>query len=609
MKRTLLPTILLALFVSVFGNQVSLASGAYGVSAIRSDPAARTIYGFSSTYLDYAAGIYYDPEVVGMLYRSDDPETVLDSGADIGYASLVPARVYMITDDFRIGSVYCTFSQHFVRTVFAGPLPADGRDPFGLGYAEESAGGVFTGGDFDPDRLTPRRTYLGWTQICIQAGYPAPSPSPTPVPCNEGGEGACRKTRIAMAVEPSAIRPSGVRGGANRAGVGVCAYDAYTGADVPGVTIELDLARLPEIRNTGGHIDAMHVGARPLGRLAATRATTGKDGCVSLQYRPSHISGMVAVRAAGAGQTVTKYLAVMVPGLAPLQDGLHYGRIGSRPTHPDNHWGTPGTVLGLKLIADDYSFRYYGPDPIPETRKLRYNDLSLIWGGKFDLAGNWSTRGGHVEHREGINADVRCCVEPGFVPHERRAALRDIFNRRGSTRTLDETGSANPHWHLRFENYRRTLTGEEDVPVTIHDLVENAFWSVFDREAGQDEWAGRHARLQTAEKKGSEALRTEVGAMMRELFSDSVYVARGRGDEEFVGDVFSAYLLREPTAAETALWTDFLAGLPPSLPPNRRRARLLAEFEEDREFADLISGVVREETAPVPVPTPPGPGS
>lgn len=38
---------------------------------------------------------------------------------------------------------------------------------------------------------------------------------------------------------------------------------------------------------------------------------------------------------------------------------------------------------------------------------LHLNDASLVRGGLFDLAGNWSTRPGHSTHRYGTDIDVR----------------------------------------------------------------------------------------------------------------------------------------------------------------------------------------------------------
>jgi hypothetical protein len=38
--------------------------------------------------------------------------------------------------------------------------------------------------------------------------------------------------------------------------------------------------------------------------------------------------------------------------------------------------------------------------------KLRINDMSLPWGGLFDIGNNWSNVPGHNTHRIGRNADI-----------------------------------------------------------------------------------------------------------------------------------------------------------------------------------------------------------
>jgi hypothetical protein len=39
---------------------------------------------------------------------------------------------------------------------------------------------------------------------------------------------------------------------------------------------------------------------------------------------------------------------------------------------------------------------------------LYINDISLAYGGLFDVAGNW--RPEHSEHREGLDADIRTAI-------------------------------------------------------------------------------------------------------------------------------------------------------------------------------------------------------
>ena len=97
------------------------------------------------------------------------------------------------------------------------------------------------------------------------------------------------------------------------------------------------------------------------------------------------------------------------------------------------------------MIADDYKLQFYPNTAIPDGEKLRMNDMSLIYGGKFDLCNNWGADCSHAEHRVGINCDLGSSNVPG----ERWEELTRIFARHGSPNYNDETSSAN-HWHLRF---------------------------------------------------------------------------------------------------------------------------------------------------------------
>jgi len=124
--------------------------------------------------------------------------------------------------------------------------------------------------------------------------------------------------------------------------------------------------------------------------------------------------------------------------------------VGATTTHPVNHYGTATALTNLPLIANDYKSQFYpdggnGSTPIPDADKLRYNDMSLVVGGKFEIAADWGN-GSHAEHRVGINCDVFS----GNIPGNRWQTLTQIFANHGSPNYNDETATAS-HWHLRFQ--------------------------------------------------------------------------------------------------------------------------------------------------------------
>ncbi|OLD25479.1 MAG: hypothetical protein AUJ04_07615 [Acidobacteria bacterium 13_1_40CM_3_55_6] len=195
----------------------------------------------------------------------------------------------------------------------------------------------------------------------------------------------------------------------------------------------------------GGHVS--HSGSRPLGTLAATQGTTNAQGIFETTYTAPIFGGDVYISGTLDGSSISRVLdmIVAVDGLDELGEAADYSLVGGNTTHPSNHWGTATALTNLPLIASDYLNQF--PDTVVPDGVLRYNDMSLIWGGKFDYDGsNWCSSCAHDEHRIGINCDV----SSNNVPTSRWSALTGIFAQRGSPNYLDETADKH-HWHLRFQ--------------------------------------------------------------------------------------------------------------------------------------------------------------
>lgn len=156
------------------------AQTAYGLSIVQYNPAPRTVTGLSATWLDYWAGLYYDPEVIGELYRTDDPETSLDQGSMIGYADTIPAVVNLQTSNYLEGKTYCTYSQHaaYGYYYYVSGGSSWWFDPFR--YTFMSGGTPWGGFPFTYYYTIPRRYRLGTTQACVTIPFPDPTPTPTP---------------------------------------------------------------------------------------------------------------------------------------------------------------------------------------------------------------------------------------------------------------------------------------------------------------------------------------------------------------------------------------------------------------------------------------------
>jgi hypothetical protein len=211
----------LILFGSIWSKSID-AQTAYGISIVRGNQTTRIVDGYSGTWLDYVAGYYYDPQVMGEIYRTDNPETTLASGDHIGYSDIVPAEVYLWTNNYVEGRTYCTYSQHFIWSYIYYPAYNMWLDPFrysllGTGYPP------WGGFPFSYYYVVPRRHRLGATQACLTIPYPptptptpTATPTPTPNPTPSPSSMAWHTNLKLTARRESAIRPNAIHRQAGR---------------------------------------------------------------------------------------------------------------------------------------------------------------------------------------------------------------------------------------------------------------------------------------------------------------------------------------------------------------------------------------------------------
>ncbi len=177
----------------------------------------------------------------------------------------------------------------------------------------------------------------------------------------------------------------------------------------------------------------------------------------------------------------TDYLNVKVPGLVELEVGAEYNLVGDTPEHPYNHFGRPETITLLKSIAQDYYSQF---STYPRFSKLEINDMSLVWGGVFDVSNNWKPD--HQEHRYGRQVDVRrinwsSSGQMIYMPNEQWKKLVEIScknkvevlveDKNGNLINIfkaeDWLKSTAPHFHLRFPI---SANGTESPPDVAPDL-------------------------------------------------------------------------------------------------------------------------------------------
>jgi hypothetical protein len=97
-----------------------------------------------------------------------------------------------------------------------------------------------------------------------------------------------------------------------------------------------------------------------------------------------------------------------IPALVSLGEGTDYRLVGGTSSHhgptaytqeDKNHFGTDRTIANIVRIANDWHRDF------PNEMILHINDISLPFGGKFDINGRWYWK--HQTHREGKDVDVR----------------------------------------------------------------------------------------------------------------------------------------------------------------------------------------------------------
>lgn len=187
----------------------------------------------------------------------------------------------------------------------------------------------------------------------------------------------------------------------SRTVVTVSVADA-AGKPVPNLDVALSLEAREQ---SAGH---EHTGHKPTGILQTLAreplpdgvVNTGPSGVAKVYFVASEVSGPVRVQGTSASATRdTVSVDVRISGLVPLGPGAHYVFTGAIPDrHTDNHYGTPSALDAFRQFADSVH------DWIGEP--LGINDISLEWGGLFDVGGqSWSIPHGY--HRRGTHADIR----------------------------------------------------------------------------------------------------------------------------------------------------------------------------------------------------------
>lgn len=233
------------------------------------------------------------------------------------------------------------------------------------------------------------------------------------------------------------IEPSGTAGGGSTSRTAY-AQVVNTQTNLPQAGVQVKFSVDVKAR-TGGHNhdDA----SRPKGKLLdcrypysevdSTICITQLDGKATATFSAPIVSGTHTITATCVSPACTGPASgdinVKVDGLETIPASQFYTFIGTADKHSDNHYLTPDAASQLWRLAATYYFMNRQDTSVP---LLHLNDASLVWGGKFDVAGHW-TSGAHAGHRRGAVIDIRANALPTAIPESLFADFEKLAAKTG----------------------------------------------------------------------------------------------------------------------------------------------------------------------------------
>jgi hypothetical protein len=239
-------------------------------------------------------------------------------------------------------------------------------------------------------------------------------------------EGCCE---VSVRVSPQEVWPQKTSGG-TEADV-VVKLTKPAPSEGCGVNFSLE-----PVKYSGGH---NHDGNRPKGTISPNDIyfSSGEAGVKSAKYKSSEVSGIEKIKAKldGSNEAEEFEMKVRVPGLVGLPYGDGHVLIGQTGSHPINHYGTLSALGSLAELAAAHKEAGRGT--------LRINDMSLEWGGLFDIMANWSPP--HKTHRQGNTVDV-----DDFAVEGKKVTRESLFKTAKESNINVSVLDEGNHLHLTF---------------------------------------------------------------------------------------------------------------------------------------------------------------
>ncbi len=136
----------------------------------------------------------------------------------------------------------------------------------------------------------------------------------------------------------------------------------------------------------------------------AFTTTTDENGEINVAYTAPEFSGKILITAMSTSENVKSKdsITVEVPGLVPIGGGANLITYTSTQAYhklENSDCGTPATNALILDVVKQYADEYGMENNI----YLAVIDMSLPWGGLFDINGDWNTP--HSLHRVGKSVD------------------------------------------------------------------------------------------------------------------------------------------------------------------------------------------------------------
>lgn len=193
--------------------------------------------------------------------------------------------------------------------------------------------------------------------------------------------------------------------------------------------------KLSRLQGTGGHHG--HRAAGSVGTLspATFRLTGAYPQNIPVIYTAPVAAGLIRIEwLFSDGTTDVDFNEVKVDQLMSLPSSNMILLVGATAGHPDNHYGTANFIRALQMLASTFYSEFGKP--------IAVNDMSLAWGGLFDINSDWSRP--HATHNIGRHADIRSQDmsedEKSFFRHAAASAHLRV--------DLEFPGTRNEHWHV-----------------------------------------------------------------------------------------------------------------------------------------------------------------